>query len=274
MSSASAATTATATAARKQQTITVNLTPHDITVLADMPGSKTGLAARETYVPYGPVVRATGKKRKRIDTTEDGVPLVAPPDFDGVSDLPDEVNTEEYMLIMSTMAAEALLAKRPDFRAAVVVPDTGPESVVRDAKGQIKGVRRFIEMHNPKRQRTAVLRMRKNTTVWMVQMQHRDSEDKDGDRVYTHAFATKQGALDFACRKVNDMTEIKEEDQDDQYYAPDHPLTQEEASRNIGWVTKQAESDDLTWDKRVEGLLYVRYGRSCKLALWCESIGN
>ena len=53
-------------------------------------------------------------------------------------------------ILVSLMAGEALAARsypvRNMFR--ILVPDTGPESVVRDNEGKILGVKRLIKMNN------------------------------------------------------------------------------------------------------------------------------
>lgn len=72
--------------------------------------------------------------------------VMDPPVFNGLEWLPDDpaINDE---VIVSVVAAPVVAAERPDL--TVYVPDTGPNSVVRNQSGQIEGVRRMILWHRP-----------------------------------------------------------------------------------------------------------------------------
>lgn len=76
------------------------------------------------------------------------LPLVTAPDFAAgtVSGIPEWAHdTDEsgypYALIVGQLGAEAVAQS---FAGAVFATDTGPKSAVRDAKGEILGVRRLI----------------------------------------------------------------------------------------------------------------------------------
>ena len=104
----------------------VNLTPHSITIMdseekvvVEIPPSGKILRLEETVVEAGEI---------------DGIPLVRK--VYGVPELPPREPDTVYVV------APLLLqyVRRADF----VAPDTGPQSVVRDAEGRIIGVKRFM----------------------------------------------------------------------------------------------------------------------------------
>jgi hypothetical protein len=49
-----------------------------------------------------------------------------------------------YALIVSMPVADFLVQQHLCATCAIITPDTGPESVIRDSEGRIQGVRRFI----------------------------------------------------------------------------------------------------------------------------------
>lgn len=74
------------------------------------------------------------------------VPLMRPPEMDGVSWVPHAPQGNETVIV-SIVAAPVVVAEQPDL--TVLVPDTGPDSAVRDESGRIRGVRRLILWHDP-----------------------------------------------------------------------------------------------------------------------------
>lgn len=107
----------------------INLTPHDVNIIND-----SGEVIR-TYPATGTVARVTSSASKVREI--DGVAVVST-EFGEVEGLPTQSSDTVY--IVSMLVAQAL----PD-RTDLIAPDTGPQSVVRDDKGQILGVRRFAQ---------------------------------------------------------------------------------------------------------------------------------
>ena len=105
----------------------INLTPHPVSLYRD-----EELVA--TFPPSGKVARV------RTVTRDAGRHLLVPvveQTAGEVEGLPDPDG--ETIYIVSLFVRQALRG-----RTDVVAPDTGPESVVRDADGRIIGVRRWI----------------------------------------------------------------------------------------------------------------------------------
>lgn len=130
-----------------------NFTPHPVSIV--MPGS------REAFVfPSMGNCRATSRQRRahaydwetgnvveapgEVATTE--IEVLYPPEFTGVEFAPTEPPQGETVIV-SIVAAPVLAKSRPDL--TVYVPDTGPESAVRDEEGRIRGVRRMLLWHTP-----------------------------------------------------------------------------------------------------------------------------
>ena len=135
---------------------TINLTPHDINVYE--PDGKTMFCV----IPSKGIVRSgtveqssmgtlsphwTLDSFRLVDTNADHpatIPLVSPQTPTGVTPESQEL-LDRYSgcnLIVSLYAAKVL----KDWTHKILVPDTGPDSVVRNPEGQILGVRRF-EVH-------------------------------------------------------------------------------------------------------------------------------
>ena len=107
----------------------VNLTPHDIVVIAE-DGSEI-----RRYPASGQVARA---KTETVVVGEiDGVP-VARQAFGDVQGLPDP--QPDTLYIVSMVVGQALGGSRTD----VLGPDTSPAGAVRDAEGRIIGTRRLV----------------------------------------------------------------------------------------------------------------------------------
>ena len=110
----------------------INLTPHELTLI----GEAEKIIGR--IAPTGQVARVKTLATEVGQVVVDGhtVPIVATT-YGEVENLPEPQEDTTY--VVSILVVQALGGRRSD----VVAPDTGPQSVVRDALGQIKGVRRF-----------------------------------------------------------------------------------------------------------------------------------
>ncbi len=104
----------------------VNLTPHEVRIFDDDGNEILCIP------PSGQVARIITEQE--VVGYLNGIPVVRTT-FRDVLNLPEpQPNT---VFIVSSLVAQAV--KRDD----VVAPDTGPESAVRDANGNIVGVKRF-----------------------------------------------------------------------------------------------------------------------------------
>lgn len=109
----------------------VNLTPHAVTVM-----TKEGMI---TFEPSGTVARisTTAEPVGDLLTDHGSLPVVRIRCSGSPTGLPDP--EPDTLYIVSRVVFDAV----PD-RCDLLVPDTGPDSAVRGADGQIIGVRRFI----------------------------------------------------------------------------------------------------------------------------------
>jgi len=112
----------------------INLTPHDL-ILFDEQGEEEIARIEKS----GRVARVETQATVIEEVEIDGhtVPIVKT-SYGKIADLPE--SREGTMYVVSIVALQAVRSDRSD----VVAPDTGPQSVVRDAGGQIRGVRRFM----------------------------------------------------------------------------------------------------------------------------------
>ena len=108
----------------------VNLTPHDIVVMAE-----DGTEFRR-YPASGTIARAASKTE--IIGELDGVP-VARQQFGEVSGLPDPEPGTVYLV--SLVVGQAMKGQRDDLYG----PDTSPDGAVRDDDGRIIGTRRMVK---------------------------------------------------------------------------------------------------------------------------------
>lgn len=105
----------------------INLTPHSINFFS------TGYGVEETY-PSAGVARVASKQGHQIDG-----PFFSAPIWGEVEGLPAPKEGTIYIV-------SALVAGRCIGRTDVFSPGTGPnDGAVRDEKGQIKAVTRFIQ---------------------------------------------------------------------------------------------------------------------------------
>ena len=112
----------------------VNLTPHDLDVYDEAGEKKISTLPRS-----GEVARVLTQATKVGELeVSNGHPVpVVETSYGETENLPECQDGTTY--IVSIVVAQAVRGQRDD----VVAPDTGPQSVVRDAKGNILGVRRF-----------------------------------------------------------------------------------------------------------------------------------
>ncbi|AKA44369.1 hypothetical protein PPSC2_26980 (plasmid) [Paenibacillus polymyxa SC2] len=109
----------------------VNLTPYEVKIVDD------GGAVIKAYPATGKMVRVNTNDIQLPSVDEVPVVRVEYTDVDG---LPESRPNTIYLV--SVLVAQALGGSRRD----VYTPDTGPESVFRDAGGQIVGVRRLMQI--------------------------------------------------------------------------------------------------------------------------------
>ena len=114
----------------------INLTPHEITVVGE-DGEPIA-----TFPPSGKVARVQQNAEKIKEVEIRGVKIdVVRTEYSEIIDLPEK--RENTVFLVSVLVLQAL-KQRGIERNDVVAPDTGPESAVRDEKGNIVGVRRFM----------------------------------------------------------------------------------------------------------------------------------
>lgn len=106
----------------------LNLTPHAIRIINEMTGSETVIE------PSGTVARCSTKSEIVGTCPLTGVPIVRKV-FGEVTGLP----TDGTPCLVSVVVLGAVAGM-----AGVYAPDTSPESVVRDAKGLVYGVKKLV----------------------------------------------------------------------------------------------------------------------------------
>lgn len=109
----------------------INLTPHEIIVRTDAGDIK--------IPPSGKIARVEEFTTCASGEIE-GIPFRVGMSTTPVG-IPDREDGKVY--IVSRMVLDAMYFYRDD----VFAPDTGPESVIRNEKGQIVAVRRFVAMN-------------------------------------------------------------------------------------------------------------------------------
>lgn len=117
----------------------VNRTPHAVVMIGassrygDLTFAPSGIVARAISAPQEPLGLVAADEDEGIE----GIPLVSPPAFSDVVGIDTE--PEEHVIV-SALAAPIAATKRKH----VYSPDSGPESAVRNERGEIIGVRRLI----------------------------------------------------------------------------------------------------------------------------------
>lgn len=119
-----------------------NTTPHSIRVYAE---------DKKTLIKEYP---REEKWQLRVESTPQqvvgrfqGIPLVSMQESRGFTedewDIIRQAHRQKDALIVSRFTAQAIRKFVPAFSGRIFIPDTGPDSVVRDIKGNIQGVSRF-----------------------------------------------------------------------------------------------------------------------------------
>lgn len=111
----------------------VNLTPHTVNVLDDTDQTIAIPTSGSARVATKAISAGTVSLGNHVFT-------VVETTYGQIEGLPQP--EEGTIYIVSFLVLSALRAQGID-RADVVVPDTGPESVIRDSEGKILSVRRF-----------------------------------------------------------------------------------------------------------------------------------
>jgi hypothetical protein len=170
----------------------LNFTPHDVSVFL--------LEDRVVFPTVG-VCRALSRQScARLIDPQDGsewhhgnwatkkfggLVVMRPPEFHGVEWTPSTPAMDAEVLV-SIVAAPVVAEERPDL--TVYVPDTGPDSAVRNEAGLIEGVRRLILWHDPQ----DVARR-----VWRVDLLN-PLNPGDGCRVLTKYASSPEGVINAA----------------------------------------------------------------------------
>ena len=145
----------------------INLTPHDVVVecwVAHEDGSEPSHLQTTTLPASGVVARVSELPDRDLPeraTVARSIPGCAPVDilvagpvvYGPVSDLPgpdplDAPDRRHYLV--SALVASAVIAREAaegHVRTDLLVPDTGPGSAIRDARGQIVAVRRLRRVY-------------------------------------------------------------------------------------------------------------------------------
>ena len=105
----------------------INLTPHDVKLFHG--------CEEHVFPNAGTVARVAS--RSEFSHTVNGLP-VHRTIYGSIENLPEQVEGTIY--IVALLVAQVLAGTRTD----IICPDTGPDSAVRDDKGMIVGVKRFM----------------------------------------------------------------------------------------------------------------------------------
>lgn len=124
----------------------VNMTPHHLHIQFKDP--ETGQEIKKTLPATGHSIRARSKPQVLIATVGGGIPVYTPPAFQpGVLDgFPYSQDAGELhpALVVSMVVGDQIPKW---YRGNVYIPDTGPESAVRDKDGKIAAVKRLCLVH-------------------------------------------------------------------------------------------------------------------------------
>lgn len=116
----------------------VNLTPHLITLCTE-----DGSGILETFPSEGSVrAHSHHQTKNEIASMHLNVPVFSPQIFSSVEGLPDDTSLN---IIVSLVVGEFMRRTNHAWDGMVLGPDTGPDSCLRNAGGEIIGIRRFIQ---------------------------------------------------------------------------------------------------------------------------------
>jgi hypothetical protein len=125
----------------------VNMTPHHLHIQFQDPD--TGQQVTKTLPTTGQSIRACSKPQTSIGTVSGGIPVYTPPAFQpGVlQGFPYTADKDQVHpdLVVSMVVGEQIPGW---YRGNVYMPDTGPDSAVRDKQGKIVAVKRLCLVHD------------------------------------------------------------------------------------------------------------------------------
>ena len=127
----------------------LNLTPHTIVLqfLKDNSKGDDKIEEKVEFHPSGIVARCTGNEScQKLQGSSElyGIPIYGRLGFTGVQGLPED---KSIPIIVSEMVARYISENSVDEHARLQVfyPDTGPESAIRNEKGEIIAVKRLLK---------------------------------------------------------------------------------------------------------------------------------
>ena len=122
----------------------LNYTPHNVTVFHGP--DVDPLSCPTTFVSCGTIRCCPKAQTENREMSERfGVPIVSPPEFDGIEGLPHELDDGKTGIIVSGIVASFMSTAAPRcyWIGPVFAPDAGWNEV-RNGQGQITGVRRLV----------------------------------------------------------------------------------------------------------------------------------
>lgn len=124
----------------------VALTPHDIYVLSTkQPDTLIAFRSEKTSDGKAKSLRLSSAIQPLLEEIPHGVAVYgAPQHYLDLQQFPYDPHDAEHPPIIVSAIAASHIPKW--YRGTVLVPDTGPESVIRDGSGAILGVQRLYEV--------------------------------------------------------------------------------------------------------------------------------
>jgi len=116
-----------------------NFTPDTVSVY--LPNGEVKTFPSEGQIRVSQEIRPLPSLCLDFNVDDTAIPVVEC-DYGPAEGIPDDLAEDDFLLV-STICVESLL-HYDNLRGKILVPDTGLNSVVRDAEGKILGVRRFI----------------------------------------------------------------------------------------------------------------------------------
>lgn len=121
------------------ESIIVNLTPHDVVVQLSDESSVVYPVLMVADKPQ--IARVISNEQQLVEKLENGVEVFDRPLYTRVEGLPTNSRQD---IIVSQLVAEYLHNNLMWMNARVYIPDTGPESAIRNENGVIVAVKRLI----------------------------------------------------------------------------------------------------------------------------------
>lgn len=113
-----------------------NYTPHNV-VIYDSEGANIVYEFKSSGI-----IRGVSSKQTLIEILNDIIPIVTPQRMENL-ETPPNYNKDQNIIISMLCVSQLL---ESGHRGNIYTPDSGPDSVVRDNKGSIIGVKR-LELH-------------------------------------------------------------------------------------------------------------------------------